>query len=176
MDSGDFCVIDIETTGGSMNNIPEGFRLLLTGWRRGSEYAMYTTEPESLGQLADALEVFAGPVVTFNGARFDLPVLDRWLGEVLDRQLVVRSHYDLMIEIMKSAGRRISLDQLCLYTFGEEKLKWDHRRNAAVWEEDPSLLMDYNRVDLDLTHELFMRVLRGEYLFLGDASVLLPPP
>ena len=33
---------------------------------------MRTAEPESLAQLADYLERFTGPVVTFNGARFDL--------------------------------------------------------------------------------------------------------
>jgi DNA polymerase elongation subunit (family B) len=176
MGTGDFLVIDIETSGGSMQNIPEGFNLLVTGLRRGNFYAMYTSEPESLAALADQLESFAGPLITFNGARFDLPVLDRWCNEVLDRPLVVQQHYDLMREIINAAGRRISLDQLCFYTFGEEKLKWDHRRNAEVWATEPQLLIDYNKVDVDLTHELFMRVLRDEPLFLGDATVELRKP
>jgi DNA polymerase elongation subunit (family B) len=103
-------------------------------------------------------------------------VLDRVCNEVLGRSLVINHHYDLMIEIINAAGRRISLDQLCFYTFGEEKLKWDHRRNASVWATEPQLLIDYNKIDLDLTHELFMRVLRGEPLFLGDTTVVLPKP
>ena len=176
MNTGDFLVIDVETTGGSMDNIPVGFDLLVTGLRRANRYAMYTAEPASLGMLADVLAGFAGPVVTFNGARFDLPVLNRVCHEVLGHPLVVHRHYDLMIEIMNMAGRRISLNQLCLYTFGEEKLEWDHRRNASVWATEPQLLIDYNKIDLDLTHELFMRVLRGEPLFLGDATVVLPKP
>ena len=176
MDAGDFMVIDVETAGGSMNNIPHGFTLLVTGLRRGARYSMYTSEPESLAALADELETFDGPVVTFNGARFDLPMLDHWFQQVLDRSLVVRHHYDLMIEIINTAGRRISLDHLCLYTYGEEKVHWDHRQNFAVWATEPWKLIEYNRVDLDLTHELFMRVLRGEPLFLGDATVVLPPP
>jgi hypothetical protein len=176
MDTGDFIVIDIETSGGSMQNIPEGFNLLVTGLRQGNLMAMYTSAPESLAALADQLESFTGPLVTFNGARFDLPILDRWFQDVLGRKLIVPNHYDLMIEIINAAGRRISLDNLCLYTFGEEKLKWDHRRNAEVWATEPQLLIDYNRVDVDLTHELFMRVLRGEPLFLGDATVTLPIP
>ena len=81
-----------------------------------------------------------------------------------------------MVEIVRAAGRRISLDRLCLYTFGEEKLSWNHHENARVWRDEPHRLIDYNRVDVDLTHELFMRVLRGDYLFLGDASVKLPVP
>ena len=177
MKAGDFCVLDVETAGGSMNNFPDGFRLLLTGIRQADYYAMHTAERESLGQLADFLERFTGPVVTFNGARFDLPILDRWLGDVLRRRLAVGRHYDLMIEIVKAAGRRISLDRLCLYTFGEEKLSLGHHsRYGRIWEEEPHRLVDYNRRDLDLTHELFMRVLRREPLFLGDTTVVLPAP
>ena len=159
-----------------MNNIPEGFDLLLTGTRQRDVYGVYTSAPASLAQLADLLEACSGPVVTFNGARFDLPMLDRWFRDVLGRRLAIAQHYDLMAEIVRAAGRRISLDRLCLYTFGEEKLPWDHHENARVWRDEPHRLIDYNRVDVDLTHELFMRVLRGDYLFLGDASVKLPMP
>jgi DNA polymerase elongation subunit (family B) len=176
MDAGDFLVIDIETSGGSMQNIPEGFNLLVAGLRRDNFYAMYTSEIESLAALADQIESFAGPLVTFNGTRFDLPILDRWFNDVLGRHLVVQQHYDLMLEIVKVAGHRISLDNLCANTFGKQKLKWDHRHNAHVWATEPQLLIDYNRVDVDLTHELFMRVLRVEPLFLGDSTVILPPP
>ncbi len=176
MQEGDFSVIDVETTGGSMDNIPVGFELLLTGARCAQTYAAYTAAPESLAQLADFLAGFAGPVVTYNGARFDLPVLDDHFQRTLGRRLKLGRHYDLMVEIERAASRRIGLDRLCLYTFGEEKVPWDHRRNARVWASEPHLLADYNRVDLDLTHELFMRVLRGEPLFLGDATVVLPLP
>ena len=176
MDAGDFLVLDVETSGGSMQNFPEGFRLLLTGTRQGSLYGMYTAEPASLAQLRSLVVNFDGPVVTFNGARFDIPILDRWTRDMLGLGLTVRQHYDLMIEIVQAAGRRISLDRLCYYTFGEEKVQWDHRQNAHAWAEYPQRLVDYNRVDLDLTHELFMRVLRGEPLFLGDATVTLSPP
>ena len=176
MNANDFLVIDIETCDGSMHNIPEGFNLLVSGARQGRLYTMYTSEPESLAALADKLETFEGTTVTFNGDRFDLPILDRWFSEVLGRQLVVQHHYDLMLEIVKVAGHRISLDRLCANTFGQTKIPWDHRRNAEVWATEPQLLIDYNKVDLDLTHELFMRVLRGESMFLGDSTVVLAQP
>ena len=177
MREGDFSVIDVETTGGSMDNIPVGFELLLTGARCGRTYAMYTSAPESLGQLADLLASFPGPVVTYNGARFDLPVLDDHFERLLGRRLKLEHHYDLMVEIERAAGRRISLDRLCLYTFGEEKLTLGHHSHyGRIWKEEPHRLADYNRRDLDLTHELFMRVLRGEPLFLGDTTVVLPTP
>mgnify|MGYP004201057443 CR=1 FL=1 len=56
----DFLVIDVETTGGSMDNIPVGFTLLVTGLRHANRYAMYTAEPASLGTLADLLSEFQG--------------------------------------------------------------------------------------------------------------------
>ena len=159
-----------------MDNIPADFQLLLTGTRWGQTYGMYTSAPESLAQPADFLGSFVGPVVTYNGARFDLPVLDDHLERTLGRRLAIGRHYDLMVEIERAADRRIGLDRLCLYTFGEQKVPWDHRQNARVWASEPHRLVDYNRIDLDLTHELFMRVLRGEPLFLGDTTVVLPLP
>ena len=150
---------------------------MLTGLRQANRYAMHTAEPESLAVLADELERFEGPVVTFNGAHFDLPVLDRWFNEVLGRSLVVHRHYDLMIEIVNQTGRRISLDLLCLYTYGEQKVTLAHHKEyGRIWESEPWRMIEYNKQDLDLTHELFMRVVRGEPLFLGDATVVLDPP
>ncbi len=176
MDDGDFMALDVETSGGSMNNFPRGFQLLLTGTRCGGLYSMYTGERESLEQLRDLLAAYDGLVVTFNGEKFDLPMIDYSMRETLGAGLASLRHYDLLAEITLAAGRRISLDRLCLFTFGEQKVEWDHRENARAWREYPQRLVDYNRIDLDLTHELFMRVLRGEHLFLGDATVLLPPP
>jgi hypothetical protein len=177
MDAGDFIVIDIETTGGSINNIPEGFQLLVTGSRRASRYSMYSAEPESLDALASEMEHFEGPIVTFNGTHFDLPILDRCFNEVLGKPLVVQRHYDLMLEVMNKAGRRISLDLLSFYTYGEQKMKLAHHKEyGRIWESEPWRMIEYNKRDLDLTHELFMRVLRGEPLFLGDATVILDAP
>ena len=176
MNADEFIALDIETAGGSMRNFPEGFRLLLAGTRQGSLYGMHTAEPASLALLRETLAAFDGPVVTYNGARFDLPVLDRHMRDALGEGLIVRRHYDLLAEVVRATGRRISLDRLCLYTFGEEKVRWDHRRNDRAWEDAPQRLVDYNRIDLDLTHELFARTLRGEPLFLGDATVTLPSP
>lgn len=176
MDANDFCVLDVETAGGSMNNFPAGFQLLLTGIKHGDIYAMYTGERESIAHLLQFLAAFPGTVVTFAGVRFDLPMLEAWSQQTQGQSLPSLPHYDLLVEIEKAAGHRISLERLCYYTFGEKKVVWDHRRNARVWETEPHLLVDYNRVDLDLTHELFMRVLRREPLFLGDSTVVLPLP
>ncbi len=176
MDAGEFLVIDVETAGGNWSTFPAGFDLLLTGTRAAETYGAYTAAPESLAGLAELLASWDGPIVTFNGAKFDLPVLDRWFTEVLAQRIDVRWHYDLAREIEGRTGIRIGLDRVSRYTFGEEKMAWDHRRNARSWAEEPHRMVDYNRIDLDLTHELFMRVLRAEPLFLGEATVVLDPP
>ena len=175
--SADFLVLDIETDGGGFAPFnPAGFRLLMAGTRHGAAYGVHTAAPASLGALADLLDSFEGYVVTYNGDHFDLPVLDVWFKRVLGRPLRCARHFDLLAEVAKKAKRRISLDDLSENTFGMKKLPWDHRRNAQTWRDEPQRMVEYNRRDLDLTYELFMRVLRGERVFLGDATVLLDPP
>ena len=176
MDAWDYCVLDIETAGGNWATFPQGFELLFTGVRYRGEPATYTCQRPSLGRLADFFEEFAGVVVTYNGLGFDMPVLQRCFAETLGRELRVAHHYDLLKEIEHAAGRRISLDKVCQYTFGEQKLPWDHRQNRRVWAEEPERLIEYNRVDLELTEELYRRVLTGQLLFLGDATIRLPVP
>ena len=176
MDPTDFCVLDIETAGDSWASFPEGFDLLMAGVSYRGAPRAYTAERQSLAWLASFLDDFPGVVVTFNGAHFDLPVLDRYFTRVLDRELRVAHHYDLLREIDAKAGRRISLDNVCNYTFGERKIPWDHRLNRRVWEQEPHRLVEYNKVDLDLTAELYRRVLVGQPLFLGDVTVILSLP
>ena len=176
MDPHDYCVLDIETAGGSWPSFPQGFELLLTGLRYRSEDFSYTAEPRSLAQLADFLEGFSGVVVTFNGEAFDLPILRLSFGTTLGRELRTAHHYDLLMEIQAKAGRRISLNDVSHYTFGEQKTPWNHRQNRRVWAEEPQRLIEYNRVDLDLTEKLYLRVLGGQHLYLGDATILLSPP
>lgn len=171
-----FCVLDVETAGGRWETFPRGFELLLTGVRQGELYRLFTAHPASLAELSTFLEAFAGAVVTFNGARFDLPLLDSYCQQTLGKHLSVPVHFDIALELHRHVGYHVGLDRLALYTFGDQKLPWDHRKNRQLWETEPHRLVDYNRRDLDLTHELYLRVLRGEHLFLGDATVLLQPP
>jgi uncharacterized protein YprB with RNaseH-like and TPR domain len=176
MDPHNFCALDIETAGGQWATFPDGFDLLLTGIRYEDEYFAYTAEPESLAAMADFLNSFEGVVVTFNGIFFDVPLLKLFCTNVLGRELDVAHHYDILAEVKNKAGRRISLDQLSNFTFGAQKMPWDHRDNRRVWAEEPQRLVDYNKVDLDLTTELYQRVLRNEHLFLGTDTITLPLP
>ena len=176
METTKFCVLDIETAGGVWNSFPDGFDLLMTGVGYGNDTQVYTASPDSLRCLANFLDTYEGTIVTFNGASFDFPILKRYFEKVLNRPLNIHDHYDLLREIYSKTGRRISLDKVCNYSFGERKMPWDHKLNRRVWEEDPELLIKYNRVDLELTSKLYQRVLASEPLFLGDSTVVLPLP
>ena len=168
-----FLVLDIETFGGSFSTFPQGFELLLVGIRTCFGYTMYTSEPASLELMRSDLADFNGQIVTFNGARFDIPLLEKFVEEILGDTLKINFHYDLLAEIHKATGRRISLDNLSNYTIGAQKLPWDHRKNLRAWREAPEEIIAYNKIDLDLTYDLYLRVLNGQHLFLGDTSVVL---
>ena len=170
----EFCILDIETSPGDFNRIPESFQLLVTGvlWQGGHQFYGCTTG--ELRGLLGFLRDFEGTVVTFNGGRFDLPILNDHLFRLTGEKLEVRKHYDILAEFTKAAGHRISLDNLARETLGRQKVAWDHRRNVQVWEEEPERLRQYLRVDLDLTAALYEKVLRREPLSDGSKQVFLP--
>ncbi|MBL75566.1 MAG: hypothetical protein CL763_01350 [Chloroflexi bacterium] len=173
MDTNKFLALDIETFGGSFATFPQGFEVLLVGIKSCFGYTMYTSEPSSLELMRSDLTDFSGTIVTFNGAKFDIPLLEKCVEETLGTTLKISCHYDLLAEIHKATGRRISLDKLSSFTTGAQKLPWDHRQNLRVWQEAPEEMIAYNKVDLDLTYDLYIRVLNGQHLFLGDTSVIL---
>ena len=168
------CILDVETANGSWKSFPEGFDLLLVGLRIDSDYMIYTSDPSSLEELHSFLSEFRGNLVTYSGTSFDLPLLDRYFRKVIGLPLENFHHFDILEEIRRIVGFRISLDRVSQYTFGGQKLSWNHRLNMKTWLESPHKLIDYNRVDLDLTYELYQRVLDRKHLFLGNATILLP--
>jgi len=89
--------------------------------------------------------------VTFNGERFDLPILRQHLVDELGRALRVCQHYDILKELSLTLGFKISLSDLAMLNLGTKKDPWDHRRNALIWKEKPHVLRQHNRRDLDLT-------------------------
>ena len=170
------CILDVETANGSWSSFPEGFDLLLIGLRVDSDYMLFTAESSSLEELQLFLKGFRGNVVTYSGTSFDLPLLNTYLHRVLGLTLEISQHFDILEEIKNIVGFRISLDRVSQYTFGGQKIPWNHRSNMKTWLDAPEKQIDYNRVDLDLTFELYQRVLARQHLFLGNTSILLTLP
>lgn len=171
----EWCVLDIETTEGVFGRKPQGFRLLLTGILLQGTCSFYTGEADSLQALDALLSSFPGTLVTFNGARFDLPVLDEHAVAALGRPLRYPRHYDLLREIVRVTGRRVSLQELARTNLGYTKDDWDHSGNARIWAEAPQRLREHNRADLELTAALYEMVMRRQPLKVYRNAVMLPP-
>ena len=86
--------------------------------------------------------------MTYNGARFDLPMLDRWMRDALGVPLVVGRHYDLMAEIVRAAGSaHRPRPAVSVHVRGRRRCTGTIAQNARAWEGGTgSGLVDYNRV------------------------------
>ncbi len=65
---------------------------------------------------------------------------------MLGASLPMLRHYDLLQEIVRAAGHRISSNNVGYYTLGQRKAPWDHRWDGKGWESEPHRLADSNHV------------------------------
>ena len=168
-----YCVLDIETAGHIVQS-PDTYELLLVGVKHERHHAIFRCNRRELGLFAAFVDGFKGTVVTFNGNRFDLPILSHALQLATGKSLRISEHYDILSKVEQYAGRRISLDALARENLGVGKSEWDHRRNKEIWQSSPELLIGHNREDLNLTARLFEMVLQRQPLKVDRTSVLLP--
>jgi len=148
--------------------------LLLVGVEHERQHTTFRCNRRELGLFASFVDDFNGTVVTFNGSRFDLPIVDHALRLATGRPLRVSKHYDILSKVEQHAGRRISLDALARENLLIGKAEWDHRRNKEIWQSNPELLIAHNQEDLNLTARLFEMVLQRQPLKVDGMSVLLP--
>ncbi len=167
------CVLDIETAG-PITQAPDTYELLFTGVKFEQHRAIFRSNRSELELLAAFVDGFRGMVVTFNGSRFDLPILGHALQLATGGSLRVSKHYDILSKVEHHAGRRISLDALARENLRIGKSEWDHRRNKEIWQSSPELLIAHNQEDLNLTASLFEIVLQRQPLKVDGKSVLLP--
>ena len=171
--SAPYCILDIETAG-PITQPPDTYELLLVGVKHERQHAIFRCNRRELGLFATFVDGFKGTVVTFNGNRFDLPILSHALQLVTGKSLRVSKHYDILSKVEQHAGRRISLDALARENLGIGKSEWDHRRNKEIWQSSPELLIAHNQEDLNLTARLFEMVLQRQPLKVDGMTVLLP--
>ena len=96
----------------------------------------------------------ADRIIGFNSLKFDIPALQPYTITKLNKF----PHFDIMDEIKKVIGRRVSLNALAKDTLGEEKN--DTGANAVMyWEKGDSkslaLLQKYCEMDVALTVKLY---------------------
>jgi len=123
-------------------------------------------EEKELDALGDMMQN-AGLIIGFSSKRFDVPILNKYL----KFNLAALPQYDILEEIEKSWGRRISLNLL-----GEANLginKTGHGLEAIEWFRNGEMdkLKQYCEQDVKITKEIFDLICSQGYLWIPQRNV-----
>ncbi|PLX47238.1 MAG: DEAD/DEAH box helicase [Desulfobulbaceae bacterium] len=120
------------------------------------------------GQMAELLAYLAGRelIVGFNNKRFDNRVLSAY-GNV---ELHLRPTIDLLEEVKKRLGYRLSLDRLAEQTLGVQKSA--DGLQALKWYKEGRIdkIIRYCRQDVEITRDLFLFALKNEHLLFRNKA------
>lgn len=112
---------------------------------------------QSARDFADYLLKYHILLVSFNGVRFDLPVLLDEIDIDTYRELVNRPHLDILQDFYVRVNKnfRVGLDNLAMNTLG--KSKTGNGADAPILFQQGKIdeLIDYCRNDVVLTKEIF---------------------
>ena len=109
----------------------------------------------------------ADRIIGFNSFKFDIPALQPYT----NIKLIKLPHFDIMEEIKKKVGRRISLDALAKETLDKEKS--DIGVNAVLYwqsqsKENLEKLRKYCEMDVIISKELYDFGLKNHFLKYKD--------
>ena len=109
----------------------------------------------------------ADRIIGFNSINFDVPALQPYA----DFPLSKLSHFDILLKVKETFGKRISLDSIAKETLDKEKS--DIGVNAVLyWQEggDKNLekLRKYCEMDVEITKEIYDFVLKNGYIHFKD--------
>ena len=125
-----------------------------------------------VNRLAEVLRQ-ADVVVGFNQLRFDYEVLRAYTGFDF-RKL---NSYDILVEITRSIGHRLSLNAVASTTLGYSKTA-DGLQSLQWWREGQiEKVAKYCRKDVEVTRDLFYHILEHRYLLFekrGIGAVRIP--
>lgn len=139
------------------------------------------TVDESLNEIEGSMKSFweddfpemfklfekADRIIGFNSISFDVPALSPYLPGHWPKL----NHFDILSEIRKIEGKRMSLDSLAKLTLGSTKN--DNGANAIkYWAEGSpeslAKLKKYCEMDVAITRDLYDFVLKNKYLKYKD--------
>ncbi len=99
-------------------------------------------------------------LVTFNGDHFDIPLLNKYYAGDLTQ---IKS-LDLLVEIRKSLGRRIKLDDIATATLGESKSA-DGLQSIIWWRQGKiDDVVSYCKQDVIVTKKVYDFAIENGYL------------
>ena len=161
----DYVVLDIETqrlsdeVDGGWNNIP-GFGLAIAVLMYSDGHTAVFDEGNCdilISELALAHEI-----VTFNGIRFDYEVL-RPYG--LNPQSLYPKSFDILSEMEKMLGHRVSLENVAYATL--DKGKTGDGKDAVKWYKAGKIekVIKYCRDDVAITKQIFEYIVKHGYCY-----------
>ncbi len=165
----DKIVFDIETKNtipdvGGDRNI-EKLDISVVGAYSYDKDEYFCFEEHEFPQLEEMMK-HAGLVIGFSSRRFDVPVLNKYF----KFNLSALPHYDILEEIEKSFGRRISLDLLAEANLGVKKT--GHGLDAIGWWKngEKDKVKEYCKHDVKITKEIFDLICRQGYLWIPQRN------
>ena len=130
------------------------------------EGKMYSFWENELPQMWD-LFLDAQRIIGFNSIRFDVPALKPYSPPFFSKL----PHFDILQEVKKVFGKRVSLDNIGRETLGITKI--DNGANAVLYSQKGdnkslSLLKKYCEADVDLTRRIYDFALKNKKLRFKD--------
>jgi DEAD/DEAH box helicase domain-containing protein len=159
-----YLVLDIETQRGAQevpggwNNIASfGLAIAVTIDQEG-EWEAYD---ETLSNVLVKELHHTNHIITFNGIRFDYEVL-RPYG--LKPEFLYHKSYDILVEMQKVLGHRISLESVARATLGEGKNS--SGLQAVQWYKEGKIdkVIEYCKKDVDITRRIYEFIKKHSYV------------
>ena len=158
-------VFDVETK--SIGN-PYELELssISTIWSDTGEFEFWTGDDDELREGVKRL-LMAEKLCTFNGRRFDVPVILKYMTRGEGRKLRHKPHLDFYHEfVLQNPGRRISLKNMSKTTLGQWNQKfelWDQTA-VSLYYTEPEKLEAYNNWDTKVTYWLLLALYKNGYV------------
>lgn len=125
-------------------------------------YSFFEEDFPKMWPIIEKVDMLIG----YNSDHFDVPLLNKYYHGELNN---IKS-LDLLAEIKKSLGRRVSLDQVAEGTLGKGKI--GHGLQAIEWwkKGDLDSLQKYCLEDVKLTKEIYEYALKNKKLKFKEAG------
>ena len=138
-----------EVEGGFSNISAFGMSVAVT-WNDG--HGFQTWLEKDAGELVKELER-ADKVIGFNSVGFDYEVLSAYVPNVHDS--LDGKSFDILADIYRRLGFRVSLDNICSATLGKGKI--GNGRDAVEWFRQGQIekVVEYCQRDVELTREIY---------------------
>lgn len=165
----DYCVFDIETAKRTdeimrelhLKSVKEifgfphrlGFALGVCYESKSKEYLLFDDAKE----MADFLLKYKGLIVSFNGKRFDLPVLLPYIDIDVFFALQAKLHLDILEHFYEGVGRkfRVGLNNIAMATLGHGKSGSGADAPTLFQQGKMRELFEYCKQDVLITKDIF---------------------